>query len=87
VDQNQVSLTASLSVIFSDGCLNCGGAVGIADAVRALHIAVGNIDPTDNDLIHGDVSPLVNGIPAPNGRIDPSDALLILKKVAGLASF
>jgi cytochrome c peroxidase len=87
VDQNQVSLTASLSVIFSDGCLSCGGAVGIADAVRALHIAVGNIDPTDNDLIHGDVSPLVDGVPTPNGRIDASDALLILKKVAGLVSF
>jgi cytochrome c peroxidase len=88
VDGNVVTLPpATLSVIFSDGCLNCGGAVGIADAVRALHIAVGNIDPTDNDLIHGDVSPLVNGVPAPNGRIDPSDALLILKKVAGLVSF
>ncbi len=87
IDGNVVTVPASVNVIFSDGCLNCGGAVGIADAVRALQIAAGNITPTVNDLIHGDVAPLVNGVPNPDNRIGADDALLILKKVAGLVSF
>jgi len=91
VDQNQVTLTTSLSVIFSDGCVSgsCqgGGSVGIADAVRALRIAVGIVTATAADMVRGDVAPLVNGVPNPDGRIDVSDALLILKKAVGLVSF
>jgi hypothetical protein len=34
-------------------------------------------------MLHGDVAPLG----APDGRIDASDALLILKKAVGLVSF
>jgi len=64
-----------------------GGTVNISDALRALHIAVGLITPTLDDMIRGDVAPLVNGIPAPDDRIGVDDALLILKKAAGLVSF
>jgi hypothetical protein len=33
------------------------------------------------------VAPLVNGVPAPDSRIDVADALTILKKVVGLVKF
>jgi cytochrome c peroxidase len=87
VDGNAVSLTANLSVVFADGRFGGAGPVGITDALKALHIAVGLVTPTADDLIHGDVAPLVNGVPAPDGRIGADDALLVLKKVAGLVNF
>jgi hypothetical protein len=38
-------------------------------------------------MIHGDVAPLVNGLPTQNNTIDIADALLILRKTVGLATF
>jgi cytochrome c peroxidase len=81
-----VTLEAAVTRVISDGSLT-GGPIGIADALRALHIAVGVITPTPDDLIRGDVAPQVAGVPAPDGRIGVDDALLILKKVAGLVNF
>jgi hypothetical protein len=82
-----VVLTASLSFIPSDGKLGAAGPVGVMDAVKALRIAIGLETATADDMIHGDVAPLVNGVPAPDNRIDVSDAMLILKKAVGLVSF
>jgi hypothetical protein len=33
------------------------------------------------------VAPFVSGIPSPDGKIDLTDALMILKKVVGLVNF
>jgi len=81
-----VTLEAAVTRVVSSGSF-IGGPVGIADALRALYIAVGVITPTLDDMIRGDVAPMVNGLPAPDGRIGVDDALLILKKVAGLVNF
>ena len=62
--------------------------VTIADALNALRIAVNLLpQPTGQLLFSGDVAPLVNGVPDPNGIIDLSDALIILRKIVGLESF
>jgi hypothetical protein len=61
--------------------------VDVADALRALQISIGLITATDWDLSHGDVGPLVDGKPKANGKIDISDAMLILKKSVGLANW
>jgi cytochrome c peroxidase len=84
--QGSVTLGATVTRFIADGSF-FGGTVNISDALRALHIAVGLITPTLDDMIRGDVAPLVNGIPAPDDRIGVDDALLILKKAAGLVSF
>jgi hypothetical protein len=52
-----------------------------------LRIAVGLVQPTATDMLHGDVAPLVNGQPTQNNRIDIADALQILRKVVGLVTF
>ncbi|HSB32884.1 MAG TPA: hypothetical protein VLG39_00360 [Nitrospirota bacterium] len=70
----------------SDGRL-LGGQVSVRDALRALKIGVGLINPTANDLAHGDVAPLVNGKPQPDGKIDVEDALVILRRGVGLISW
>ncbi len=62
--------------------------VTIADALNALRIAVNLLpQPTGQLLFSGDVAPLVNGVPEPNGIIDLSDALIILRKIVGLENF
>ena len=70
-----------------DGILTGGTGPSIADALRALRIAAGLITPDTNDLAHGDVAPLVAGIPQPDGKIDISDAIVILRKSVGLVSW
>lgn len=84
---NTFTVTTAITLRPADGCLNCGGVVGVTDAVKALRIAVGLVTATQDDLLHADVAPLVNGVPTPDGRIDVSDAMLVLKKAVGLVSF
>jgi hypothetical protein len=69
------------------GDLTGDGVVDVADALRALQISIGLITATDWDLSHGDVGPLVDGKPKANGKIDISDAMLILKKSVGLTNW
>lgn len=77
-----------LPVFFSLlGDLDQNGRVDIVDALRALKISVGLIQPTPADFQNGDIAPLVNGIPVPDGVLDVADALLILRKIVGVVSF
>ena len=69
------------------GDLNQNAAVDITDALKALRITVGLIQPTADDMITGDVAPLLNGVPVPDGEINITDALLILRRVVGLIIF
>jgi hypothetical protein len=59
----------------------------ISDALRAVRIAIGLIMPTPADLAAGDVAPLVNGKPAPDGKIGIEDAILILRKSLDLINW
>lgn len=72
--------------VVPDGCL-LGGTVTVRDALRALQIGVGLIEPTAGDMAHGDVAPIVNGKPQPDGKIDVGDAVIILRKSVGLVSW
>jgi len=82
------TLSGVNQVIMPDGKLAGGtGAVDINDALKALRIAVG-IDPLEaSDLVHGDVSPLVNSIPNSDGKIDIDDVVVIMRKAANLPSW
>lgn len=53
----------------------------------ATQIALGLKTLTADELAHGDVAPLVAGVPAPDGVIDAGDLLVIQRKVSGLVSF
>jgi hypothetical protein len=69
------------------GDINCDGGVDIADALKALRIAVGLETTTTAQLAIADVAPLSGGRPAPDGRIDIADALVILEKSVGLVGW
>ncbi|GAM07813.1 E3 ubiquitin-protein ligase TRIM71 [Geobacter sp. OR-1] len=59
----------------------------ITDAIKALQIAMGRADATPFLLLRGDVAPLVNGVPTPDGVIDSGDVLIILRKLLGFINF
>jgi hypothetical protein len=59
----------------------------MTDALKALRIAAGLDIPTPADLAHGDVAPIQNGLPHPDGKIDLSDVVVILRKSIGLSSW
>ncbi len=84
---NSASKSAAVTVIQPDGDLNGTGGADLSAALKALRIAVGSLQPSPEELLHGDVAPLANGAPAPDGKIDVADALLILRKAIGLISF
>jgi|GEM_PF-4883959 len=79
------SLTASF--LLPDGDVNMDGQVDIDDARIALQVVNGIIPLTPEILAHGDVFPLVNGKPAPDGKITIDDANLILSKAMGGVSW
>lgn len=70
-----------------DGDINGDGVVNVVDVMLAEQIASGLLAPSVSQLAHGDVAPLVNGVPAPDGKIDVRDALLIEQKASGLVNF
>lgn len=60
------------------------GVPGLADALEGLRIAVGSRPAGFSELLAADVAPLLNGVPAPDGRIDVEDVLAILMRSVGL---
>ena len=89
VDQAGNSSTVQRNVIRPRiwGDLTHDGKVDVADALKALQMAVGLITPSADDLAVGDVAPLAGNQPQPDGAIDIEDALAILKKAVGTLNF
>jgi len=61
--------------------------VDLADVLLANKIISGQMTPTADQLQHGDVAPLVNGVPAPNGVFDLGDLVVIERKALGDVNF
>ena len=68
------------------GDITKDGKVDMLDALKALKISTGLEMPTADDLLYGDVSPMTNGTPLPDGKITIGDALIILKLALKLIS-
>jgi hypothetical protein len=71
----------------ADGDLNGDGLVNTADVLLSTRIIMGQLTPTQDQINHGDVAPLVNGIPVSDGLFRLSDALVIQRKALGLINF
>ncbi|MBI5656321.1 MAG: SMP-30/gluconolactonase/LRE family protein [Geobacter sp.] len=56
----------------------------IVDAYRALRIAARIEHATSDQLLRGDVAPLVTALPRPDGKIGVNDVRAILRRVLGL---
>lgn len=76
-----------INVPVPDGDIDGDGRVTIADALTVLRLVVSNQKPTDKQLAHGDIGPLLNGKINPKGRLEVVDAILILRRALGLFSW
>lgn len=84
---NVTTTPVTVTAVKPDGCVLGGTVPGVADAIKALRIAVKLDAPTADEALRGDCAPLVNGVPAPDGKVNSADALVILKKAVGLVNF
>jgi PKD repeat protein len=75
----------SAGISSRNGDINGDGTVDISDALIAMQISLG-IAPaaTFGQLLHGDVGPLINHTPVPDGKIRLDDSILILQKSIGI---
>jgi Big-like domain-containing protein len=78
---------ATITVVPADGKITGAATVVLGDALKALQFATGLVKATPVESVHADVAPLVNGVPAPNGKVDTGDVVVILRKAVGLGNF
>ena len=71
----------------ADGDINNDGSVNVVDLMLATQIALGLKTPTADEMLHGDVAPLITGLPTPDNDINAADLIVIQRKVFGLISF
>jgi len=62
----------------------CNGEPTIMDAFKAMRINIEVDAPTIDQLLRGDVAPLVNGEARPDGVINAHDVIAILRRVVGI---
>ena len=55
------------------------GYVDISDALKALQFSLGKLQPSDEDLLYGDLT-MINGKSVPDGKIKLDDVITILHK-------
>jgi len=63
--------------LLADGDLNGDGQLTAADVLLAYRALTGQVSLTPTQLLHGDVAPLVNGLPVPDGNFNLGDVLII----------
>jgi hypothetical protein len=68
----------------ASGDINYDGAVDTIDVLLANRIALGELTPDTNQLLRGDVAPIVSGAPTPDGMINAADLLVIQRMALGL---
>ena len=54
------------------------------DVLLATRITVGDLIPTTNQLLRGDVAPQISGLPDPDGHINTGDLVIIQRTALGL---
>ena len=85
-DQNNNSQTAQRNIIRSTPKSADGAAAPftIIDALMALQMSAGIINPETAQTLRMDVAPMVKGISVGDGKVDVEDALVILYMAVGL---
>jgi hypothetical protein len=73
--------------VTADGDLNDDGQVNVVDVLLAHRIVTGSLPITQDYLDHGDVAPLLNGMPDSDGLFNLGDVLVIQRKALGLIDF
>ncbi|MGB5259359.1 MAG: SGNH/GDSL hydrolase family protein [Gammaproteobacteria bacterium] len=80
-------LTPSAALAVNDGDINMDGRVSLVDLLWGTQALLGQRVLTPIQEQHGDVAPLVTGIPLPDGNFNLGDVLVISRLAMGLLSF
>lgn len=84
IEQRRITFVDHAGNSSRNGRLTAGsGEPGLPDVLTAIRIHLEMERATTDMLLTGDVAPLVNGTPVPDGKIDAQDALAILLRVVG----
>jgi hypothetical protein len=67
-----------------NGNVTGSGTVDIKDALKLLNLAISTNAPTPEQMLRGDVAPVVNGVSKPDGVLDVFDVIFVLEKIVGL---
>ena len=71
-----------------NGDINLDGVVNVADVLLGQQVLLIDAEPLPPEqLIHGDVAPLIDGQPEPDGEFTLGDLLVIERKVLGVFNF
>lgn len=79
---NPINDTSIPSV--ASGDINGDSVVDTVDVLLAIRIALGELSPDTNQLLRGDIAPLVSDVPVPDGIINAADFLVIQRMALGL---
>jgi hypothetical protein len=71
----------------ADGDITLDGAVNVADILLGQQVSGGSAALSPLQFEHGDVAPLIGGIPVPDDLFTTGDLLVIQRKVLGQVSF
>ncbi len=63
--------------------VNTTEALTVNDALTALQMVIGMVQPTSELIRRLDVAPFINGTSQPDGKVDVSDVIMILQMVTG----
>ena len=85
LDSNVASVTINIAV--HSGDVDGNNNIDIADAVWLIRAVLGEITLDTNQAAHGDVAPLLDGQPSPDGTINLGDVVVLLRHVVGLGSW
>lgn len=77
---NNTTVLTGLTYTPPTGDITGNAVINITDAQDALKCVVRTIIPDAGQILRGDIGPLLKGKANPNGRIDITDAILILRK-------
>jgi CxxC motif-containing protein (DUF1111 family)/predicted lipoprotein with Yx(FWY)xxD motif len=75
--------THAAGPIYGDGDIVTDGSINISDYLRASRIVLGEVDPSEQELSHGDLYPPA----APDGVVNLQDLLLLQLKLAQQPSY
>lgn len=67
-----------------NGNVTGSGNVDIKDAVKLLRLSLSLDASTPEQMLRGDVTPVVNGLSRPDGVLDVFDVIYVLEKIVGL---
>lgn len=64
-----------------DGDITQDGELNIADYLHGLQHVIGSRTLSGDAVTQGDVAPLLNGVPDPNGTLDAADVMVLLRMI------